>query len=175
MVNQGRLAKVLFALMGAMTLGTFVLLLMENQPIEPMEFSLSSPAQMRSIPSVLGTEPGIELADWTRVEVCYRRNEQQLTADRGLVGDFNRTYHFVISDGSVGCDGQIFASHRWTKQLTCIDTNGLPVSQGSIRICMVGDPEYSVSTPSQAQKLEQLVTCLVRHCQLAPTIIWTTH
>lgn len=167
MVNQGRLAKVILSLMVAMTLGAFVLLMLEGQPIEPMEFSLSSPTQMRSVHSVLGTEPGVGLADWQQIAVCYRRNDGQLRPGQGLVGSFAKEYHFVISDGSVGGDGEIFASHRWTRQQLC-------GSDKVIRICLLGDPLHSVSTPNQARKLEKLVSSLVRHCQIAPNIVWTT-
>jgi len=169
--NQGRLLRVLAVLVASMTVGALVLFTLEGRPIKPMAFSLSRQTQLRSVHSVLDTEPGIGLAEWDRIEIDTRPSQGELSVRDGLVGRLALAYHFVISDGSIGRDGQIYASHRWTKQLAC----HLPEASGlakTIRICLVTDPQKSGTTGRQARQLEDLVSTLVHYCQIEPQVIW---
>ncbi len=159
--------------MAAMTAGALVLLMLEGKPIRPMAFSLTSQTQLRSVNMVLGTEAGIELGRWKRIEVSYS-NSAGLLSERGLIGPLSSQVHFVISDGSVGRDGEIFASRCWIEQRSCL---GLPEggdSARTIRICLIGDRSSRRATTSQHHQLEVLVTSLVKHCQIEPNIDWKT-
>ena len=174
MTDQGRLTKVMFALMTAMTIGSIVLLTLEGKPIKPMAFSLASEVQspLNSVQTVLGTDVGLDMARWQQIEITYRANNGQLTDDQ-LTGSLALSYHFVISDGSAGIqDGKIFASHRWTKQLPCLNRTTVSDTSKTIRICLIGDPEYPQCTPNQARQLELLASSLIRHCQCDLDIIW---
>ena len=172
MVSQGRLARVMITLMAAMIAGALILLLLEGKPIKPMAFSLSSQAKLTSVGSVLGTEPGVPLHHWRRIEVSYRANLGELSNEHGLTGELGRDFHFVVDDGRACGDGQIFASRQWTQQRPCPSPGEIFDQGNTLRICLVGDPAMPRSTPRQAGQLEALVTSLVRHCQLEPKIAW---
>ena len=169
--DQGRLLKVLAVLVATMTGGALVLLTLEGRPVKPMAFSLSSQVQLRSIHSVLGTQPGVELAPWQRIEIETRGDQGELSQRHGLSTKLALAYHFVIANGSAGKDGEIYASHRWTKQLACYLT-GVPGEANTIRICLIVDPEQSGTTGRQARQLEDLVSTLVRYCQIEPAVVW---
>ncbi len=170
MVNQGRLTKVMLMLVVAMTTGALVLLALEGKPIKPMPFSLSSQIQLNNIHSTLGTEAGIELGRWNRIEVSYTSEQSALSLLQSINNKQSQGYHFVISNGSVGKDGQIFATPRWLKQLPC---NNGKASDRTIKICLVTDSAASrKSTIQQASQLEDLAKSLVLSCQIEPKIIW---
>jgi len=169
MVNQGRLTKVMLLLVVAMTAGALVLLALEGKPIKPMPFSLSSQIQLNNIHSTLGTEAGIELGRWNRIEVSYLPEKSNLFSENRLSNQISNDYHFVISNGSLGKDGQIFATHRWLKQLSC---NNL-ASDRTIKICLITDAATPrKSTLQQTSQLEDLAKSLVLSCQIEPKIIW---
>jgi hypothetical protein len=172
MVSHGRLARVMLSLVAAMTAGALVLLALEGKPIKPMAFSLSSQTQLTSIPSALGTEAGVELRRWRRIEVSYHPSHTPLSARYGLAGDLATNYHFVIGNGLAGGDGQIFASTAWTKQRLCRVNANSTEGRGTIRITLIGDGPSPRSTPRQARQLESLVSSLVRTCQIEPKITW---
>ena len=174
MTHQGRLTTVMFALMTAMTVGSIVLLSLEGKPIKPMAFSLASERQspLSPVHFVLGTEAGLDIARWQKIEITYRANDGQLSSEQGLSGSLALTYHFVISDGKGGQDGQIFASHRWTKQLPCLSLSGLSDDEHTIAICLIGDPDNPQCSPTQARQLEMLANNLMRHCSNDLQIAW---
>jgi len=174
MAQQGRLTKVMFALMTAMTVGSVVLLSLEGKPIKPMAFSLASERQspLSSVHTVLGTEAGLDVARWRHIEISYRANAGQLSSEQGLSGSLALNYHFVISDGSGGQDGEIFASHRWTKQMPCLSPSGLVSGEDTIEICLMGDPANPQCSPTQARRLERLARSLMRHCSHDLQIAW---
>ena len=168
MADQGRLVRVIFLLMAAMTAGALVLLALEGKPIKPMSYSLSGQARYSTVHKVLGAESGIESDRWQRVEVFHRSNnapDGRLSA-LGPVGSFAMEYHFVISNGGVGRDGQIYASPRWIRQENCLAWPDNPAPNGVIRICLIAQPEEPSGTPSQRSQLQSLVASLKRHCQM---------
>lgn len=172
MVNHGRLAKVIILLMLSMTGGALLLLTLEGKPIKPMPFSLSSQVRLPSVELTLGTENGIDRDRWRDIEISYHSNNGYLSDEFGLSGPLAREYHFVISDGSGGHDGEIYASHRWTKQLTCEQSPGAFANPDTIRICLLGDAKTRQSTPRQIRQLEILVKSLDRNCRHKLAVNW---
>lgn len=161
-------------LMLAMTAGALVLLTLEGKPIRPMDFSLSREAQLTSIHAALSTEAGIEPDRWKRIKVVYQPNKGRLSPRYGLTGDLVRKFHFVIANGESARDGQIFPSNRWTRQLTCLPRFS-PDDASTINICLLAGPDRTEATPRQARHLNALISCLVKHCQIDPKIIWKRH
>ena len=171
MVSQGRMVRVMVLLMAAMTAGALVLLALEGKPIKPMAFSLSSQTRLRSAHVALATKAAIEPGRWEdQIEVSYACNNGALSSQVGPALSMN--YHFVISDGSVGQDGQIFATTRWTKQLGCPVPGDSPQANHTIRICLICDGAPADPSPRQRQQLETLVCSLGKHCQTEPKIKW---
>ncbi len=171
MVNQGRLVRVMLVLMASMTAGALTLLALEGKPIRPMAFSLTSETRLNPVHKVLGLSEAIAPGRWNKVEISYEPNNGQLTDQLGLTGLLARNYHFVISDGSGGADGQIFASPQWIKQQQCNPDSGIS-EKHTIRICLIGDPNVQKSTPNQARQLEALVSSLIRYCHMEPNVVW---
>jgi len=69
--------------------------------------------------------------------------------------------HFVIGNGN-GCqDGEILMSPRWNSQQAACASPGIQhIEPNCISICLVGDFDHSMPTPTQLRRLTQLVTTL---------------
>jgi hypothetical protein len=69
--------------------------------------------------------------------------------------------HFVIGNG-VGCqDGEIQVGPRWNLQQPPAPAAGLDhIEPSCISICVVGDFDHSMPTPTQLRRLAQLVSTL---------------
>ena len=172
MLDQGRLAKVMFALLAAMTGGAFLLLAFEGKPIKPMAFSLSSQTQLTTVYDAIDTQTTLNNGRWNRIEVCCRPNHGQLTDRHGLTGDLALKFHFVIADADAAEeDGAVVTSSRWTRQISTIDCQ--PEKSRTIRICLIGNPANPLRTSAQARSLDQLLNSLVRHCDIKSRVVWT--
>jgi len=170
MVNQGRLVRVMFVLVAAMTTGALVLLALEGKPIKPMAFSLSSQIRLSSFSSldaILDTDTALKSGHWQHIEFSYQPNDGQLSGSLGLTGELARQYHFVISDGSAGHDGDVYTSPQWLEQKPCYRTDGTVEPQGTIKICLISAPAYPKGSQWQIRKLETLVSGLIKRCQLS--------
>ncbi len=80
-------------------------------------------------------------------------------------------YHFVITNGHGGRDGQVEVGSRWRKQKWGAHCGGTPhndYNNYGIGVCLVGD--FSEKLPSQAQlrSLKKLVTFLARRYAIDP-------
>ncbi len=168
MADQGRLIRVIFLLMAAMTMGALTLLALEGKPIKPMAYSLSGQIGSPAIHKVLGAEVGIESDRWQKVEIFRRSNNgpNGRLSSLGPVGSFAMEYHFVISGGEIGYDGQIYASPRWSRQENCLTSENTSDLNGVVRICLIAKPGQSNGTSSQHCQLKLLVASLKRHCQM---------
>jgi hypothetical protein len=147
-----------------------VLLALEGKPIKPMAFSLSSQTRLSSLSSsnaVLDTDTALKPGHWQRIEFSCRPNNGQLSGRFGLTGELARQYHFVISDGSAGHDGDVYTSPQWLNQKPCYQAGGTVDSQDVIKICLINSPSHPKGSPWQARKLETLVSGLIKRCQLS--------
>jgi len=173
MVRQGRPARVILCLMAAMTIGAIVLLALEGKPIKPMAFSLASQVRLPALDSALGARAKLEPGRWSRLEMCYRPNNGQLSRRHGLTGELAAEYHFVIANGNGAEDGEILASRRWVQQRSCPAAGDSPEARRTIRICLIRDEGQAAITERQVQQLEALVASLSRHCREKFQIAWT--
>jgi N-acetylmuramoyl-L-alanine amidase len=69
--------------------------------------------------------------------------------------------HFVVGNGD-GCqDGEIEIGPRWNKQQAAAPPLGVDsIQPDCISICVVGDFDHAMPTPTQIRRLSQLVTTL---------------
>lgn len=174
MANQGRLVKVMFSLIAAMTLGAFILLTLEGKPIKPMDYSLSSELKTPLDPvyQALATDTGIEPDRWQEIEISFYPNHNSWNADTEPSGSLALDYHFVVSNGLGQSDGLISTTSRWTRQLACLDSDDSRNMQKIIKIALIGDPVMRNRTPKQDRQLEVLVSNLIRHCFRDMKIHW---
>lgn len=163
----------MFVLFFAMTAGALILLALEGKPIKPMPFSLASQNQLSTLQSALGTQPGVEPAQWNRIEVTYRTENHFVAGYPEPRGVAVNQFHFLLGNGQIGRDGQVFASSRWGRQQACLrDSRGSYDAQ-TIRICLICRPGISpAGTPMQIQQLQNLTDSLVRFCRFEPAIVW---
>ena len=165
MTGRGRLAKVMFALMAAMTAGALLLLTLEGKPISwGWGYSLVTHAELNSVDTVLKTELGIDNARWRQLEISYRRCQRQLAPPRELTGSLAMAYHFVLCDGVTGPDGLIIPTPRWRRQLACLNHNNAADASQTIKICLIGDPSHPQRTADQHLQIEALVKRLESYC-----------
>ena len=69
--------------------------------------------------------------------------------------------HFVIGNGDGCMDGEIQVGQRWNKQLSALPPGGArEIDPDCISICLVGDFDRSVPTPTQLRRLQQLTSAL---------------
>jgi N-acetylmuramoyl-L-alanine amidase len=76
--------------------------------------------------------------------------------DEGMVPD-----HFVIGNGDGAVDGEIQVGQRWNLQRPAGTFAGVEkIREDCISICLIGDFDQTVPTPTQVRRLTQLVTTL---------------
>ena len=166
MLNQGRLLKAILLLMVAMTAGALILLALEGKPIRrvPMGYSLHSQSQLNSFDIDLQTEVGLELGRWRDIKVYFELDNGSLSSRFGPTGTLAISYHFVISNGGVGKDGQIYPTNRWRSQLPCLNTPA--GSERTLRVCLLRDSVDSKQTLNQSRQLDILQSKLVKFCRI---------
>ena len=165
MNNQGRLINAILLLIVSMTAGTFILLALEGKPFKPAAFSLSSSSEINTTLSraTVGTKDGIIPEKWKAIEIAYSTSIHEIHNSR-TTGSLNNNYHFVICDGSEGSiDGQILATKTWYTQMAIQD---IIFPTDTIRICIISPSDIYKPTPWQSNRLESLVNCLVKHCNI---------
>lgn len=80
-------------------------------------------------------------------------------------------YHFVITNGSGGQNGQVEVGPRWTKQkwgAHCGNTPNNEYNNYGIGICLVGDFGKNLPSDSQLASMNRLVTYLMNTYQIPP-------
>ncbi len=165
MNNQGRLINAILILIVSMTAGTFILLALEGKPFKPAAFSLSSSSEINTSLShaTVGTKNGILPDTWKSIEITYSSSIHEINKNR-TTGSLNNNYHFVICDGSAeSVDGQILATTTWYNQIPIQD---ILFASDTIRICIISPSGQYKPTPWQSNRLESLVNCLVKHCNI---------
>lgn len=86
--------------------------------------------------------------------------------DMGLRG---LGYHFVLTNGKGGPDGQIAVGYRWTDQLAGAHTTGVDADRYNreyLGVCLVGDGDRRPFTESQIAAAAELVAELARACEI---------
>jgi len=83
-------------------------------------------------------------------------------------------YHFVVTNGHGGKDGEVQVGSRWHKQKWGAHCGGTPNNEYNnygVGVCLVGD--FSEKLPSQAQRasLRKLVTFLARRYRIEPAYV----
>ena len=104
--------------------------------------------------------------------------------DSGSAGAFDKAhrdrgwdelgYHFVITNGDGGVDGEVEVGTRWRKQKHGAHCGGTPdneYNEYGIGICLVGDFTESLPSDAQLRALEALVDYLVQTYSVSPRAV----
>ena len=103
-------------------------------------------------------------------------NAQQFDAAHRERGWDELGYHFVITNGQGGGDGQNEVGPRWRKQKQGAHCGGTPANEYNelgTGICLVGDFTTGKPTAAQLASLQRLTGYLVRTYEIGPTQVIT--
>ena len=172
--NQ-RTILVLCVLIGAMTLASVLLLILEPGPIAPASrLSLSvtaSPAEFSQ--RLLQLNPSVEPRQWTGITIRFSGarygSYSGINDQHYRIGLGGAAHHFVIGNGRGSDDGKTEWGFRWQNQdhtPYAADERGR-VQQPIIDICLIGT---GLERPSNAQitELVRLVQALQARFQIQP-------
>jgi hypothetical protein len=161
--NTHRRVIVLSSLITVLSLTSALLLALAPAPLIPDATSgLFAIDMSQTMDAVFRTDSPIRTSRWKYIYVHHSRTPAGNTStlsngQQGGAGD-----HFVIGNGDGCLDGEIQLGQRWNKQLAAVPPAGAQMSEPDsiVSICLVGDFDRSVPTPTQLQRLSQLVTSL---------------
>jgi hypothetical protein len=165
-VSDRRTLRVLVSLMGAMTVGSGLLLLLDPGPSQSVV-----PISLSSVEGVGWSGSEVSFASdgvaapvvWSSILVCDGGRIPQGSGYSGHSSGVFSGFHFVIGRGRQIQDGRIEIGWKWEQQLPgTFDVEewmgGNP--SGVIGICMEGDGELEPFTEKQMRSLVWLVQSL---------------
>ena len=157
-------------LLGVLSLTSALLMALAPAPIAPDAatslFAVDAPASMNVI---FETQQPVAAGRWNYIYIHHSRtasgNALTLGQSTNGMGD-----HFVIGNGDGAIDGEIQIGQRWNRQQSAVPPAGAKFARGSeqscISICLVGDFDQTVPTPTQLRRLGQLVGALRDHLHI---------
>lgn len=144
-----------------LSLTSVLLLALAPDPLAPgSAASLFALDQQTSMDAVFDTGVPVAKGRWGSIFIHHSKtssgNADTLASRVGGLAD-----HFVIGNGAGCVDGQVQIGHRWSSQLPAGDVPGTrSIASDCITVCLVGDFDRSVPTPTQRLRLTQLVHTL---------------
>ena len=161
MKNTHRRVIVLSTLITVLTLTSALLLALAPAPLSPDStsslFAIDTPQTMDV---VFQTDTPARTARWKYIYIHHSRTTSGNATSLARTPE-GAADHFVIGNGDGCADGEIQISQRWNKQLSAAPPAGArDIDPDCISICVVGDFDRSVPTPTQVRRLGQLVSTL---------------
>ena len=160
-----RVVIVLGILALAMSGVSGLLLCLEPRPIAPNTEVILAANEAHRAPedALFDTVPDVEPGRWSAIVIhssgTPTGNARTLDQQHQRFGLPGVGYHFVVSNGKGGPDGQIEKSFRWRHQMAGAHSrgaNGAWYNQHALGICLVGDAKQP-PTRAQVDKLAWLV------------------
>lgn len=163
MKNSQRKFVVFTSLIGVLTVTSALLLALAPAPVSPdAASSLYAIEAPSSLDVIFDTKTPANPDRWKYVYIRHTRTSagNALTLGQGShgIGD-----HFVIGNGDGAIDGEIQIGQRWNQQFAALPPiQGSTIDPACVSICLVGDFDRTVPTPTQLHRLSQLVRTLQR-------------
>jgi hypothetical protein len=161
-VKKAHRKFIVFAsLIGVLTFTSALLLALAPAPLTPAAasslFAIDAPDSMDA---VFMTEVPARAGQWKYIYIHHSRTTGGNAVTLGqLTGGLND--HFVIGNGDGAIDGEIQIGQRWNQQLPANQPIGATgIDPACISICVVGDFDRGMPTPTQMRRLSQLVGTL---------------
>lgn len=161
MKKSHRKFVVFASLVGVLSFTSALLLALAPAPLAPdVASSLFAVDAPDSMDAVFRTEVPAQAGQWRYVFIHHSRTTAGDALTLGqTTGGLND--HFVIGNGDGAIDGEIQVGHRWNQQLAANPPAGASgIDPACISICLVGDFDQAVPTPTQMRRLAQLVGAL---------------
>jgi len=176
-VPRRRTLIVLGSLMGAMTLASGMLLLLEpdgghgtNRAVTLSRFHRAK----RATDTLFDTAVPIRAGRWQAIVIhdSGTNHGSAATIDRAhrRLGRGELGYHFVINNGMDAPDGQIERGPRWRRQANgryAVGGGGEWLNNQAIGICMIGDLNHQPPTAAQERQLVWLVQHLQKRLAIS--------
>ena len=175
LVPERRMMIVLSTLLGAMTLTSSVLLLLEPPPVAPWrDLTLRAVDRAAEDETVLfQTASPVETSRWEAIVIHDSGTTAGSSRSLGTLheqqGRGGLGYHFVIGNGQGAEDGLIEIGFRWERQMIGVHSTGEigeALNRRAISICLVGDGDHQGYTQAQMQTLLWVVHRLQRHFKI---------
>jgi hypothetical protein len=168
-----RKVVVLTTLVALLTFTSALLLALAPPPLSGDSFnSLSASDRGQFLDDIFKTAVPTKADQWKYIYIHHSGtdsgNAQTLAAASGNYCD-----HFVIGNGQ-GCqDGEIQIAPRWSQQQPAAAPPGVArIEPDCISICLIGDFDHAMPTPTQLRRLTELVTTLQSQMRIAgPRVI----
>jgi hypothetical protein len=161
-VKKSRRKLIVFTtLLGVLTLTSALLLALAPAPIVPdAATSLFAVDEPRNMDAIFETQIPVSPGHWKYVYIHHSQtasgNALTLGANTAGMGD-----HFIIGNGDGCMDGEIQIGQRWNQQFPALPPAGAnKIDPACISICLIGDFDRTVPSPTQLRRLGQLVGAL---------------
>lgn len=180
-VPDRRSMIVLLSLIGAMTLASALLLVLEPGPMSPRMSVISlrvhtSPG--RTEHDLFDTTPAPDRARWSGIVICESgslyESAHRLADAHTRAGLGGLAYQFVVDTPGADGEGLIQAGLRWRRQLPGAYATGPHrdwYNQHAIGVCLIADSRARRPSDRQMQDLVELVRRLQRHFGIEPHLV----
>jgi hypothetical protein len=153
-----------------MTAGAFVLMALGNNPPSAGPFCLSAYYRLDSVDRAIHSEACQSPNRWDSIEIFF--SNTQGGSLKNPVGGIDRSSHFIICNGLGGSDGEIQTTENWQKQWSIRPDRTWQGTEGTIRICLIGDGVTTLATDCQLKRLEMLLQALCRQFNVSARSVY---
>jgi hypothetical protein len=164
---------VLTTLVGVLTLTSALLLALAPAPLAPDAtnrlFAIETP---QSMDVIFQTDTPMRTGRWKYIYVHHSTTTagNALSLSQGSDGVAD---HFIIGNGDGSIDGEVQVGPRWNTQSVAGTPKGATsINPDCISICLIGNFDRGVPTPTQLRRLEQLVSALQGRLRIAATNVY---
>ncbi len=171
MVFRSRQTKVLVVLVISMIAGAVILGALGYHPPSAGAFCLSDYHRLIPVKTIVLCRTTQAPERWNRIEI-YRTSEiEEFDSLKHIVRNIDTNCHFVLCNGRVGCDGQIFSTEKWKQQVSVSRPTNHNVRQNmqderTIFICVITDGPKDRPTHYQMKRTEVLILELCRRFRI---------
>lgn len=161
MKKSRRRVVVFTSLIAVLSFTSALLLALAPAPLTPdAASSLFAVDEPDSMGVVFQTQAPSSAGRWKSIYIRHSRTPSGNAITIGQqTGGLND--HFVIGNGEGALDGEIQIGQRWNHQLSAAPPAGATtIEPNCISICLIGDFDRTVPTPTQIKRLAQLVSAL---------------
>jgi hypothetical protein len=154
-------------LIGAMTVASGLLLILEPRPLPPTGGMALAAIETSSdgLDRIFQTRPEPTPGRWDRIVITH---SGQTVGSAASIGDIHQKlgygglqYHFVIGNGRGTDDGLIQVGYLWMHQADSL------YADRAITICMVGNGDKAPPTRAQMDQLVRLIQALNRRLEMS--------
>jgi hypothetical protein len=159
---------VLTSLVGVLTFTSALLLALSPAPLSPdTSASLFAVDAPTGLDVVFETKVPPARDRWAYVFVHHSNTPAGSALTLAQRNSSGLGDHFVIGNGDGCADGEIQIGQRWNNQLSATPPAGATnIDPKCISICLVGDFDHTVPTPTQLKRLAQLIETIQSRLQI---------